>query len=181
MELWEKKTQTHKQWKGVLNEIGEKIRFSKKPSRYLPKGTSYTTCPRCQKTGLSDYANAARWHGKSFADLQQMSLQELLQFLNQLPQKEPAIEEVIQGLKARLIMLRDLGLSYLSPERAINTLSGGEQERTALAKHLGAELMGVTYVLDEPSIGLHPQDTHKLMEVIQKLRDQQRIFLFYSH
>lgn len=176
-----KKTQTHKQWKGVLNEIGEKIRFSNKPSRYLPKGTSYTACPRCKKTGLSDYANAARWHGKSFADLQQMSLQELLLFLNQLPQKEPAIEEVIQGLKARLIMLRDLGLSYLSPERAINTLSGGEQERTALAKHLGAELMGVTYVLDEPSIGLHPQDTHKLMEVIQKLRDQGNTILLVEH
>ncbi|AAF39441.1 excinuclease ABC subunit A [Chlamydia trachomatis] len=176
-----KTTQTHKQWKGVLNEIGEKIRFANKPSRYLPKGTSYTECPRCQKTGLSDYANAAKWHGKSFADLQQMSLQELFIFLNQLPPKDPAIEEVIQGLKARLAMLIDLGLPYLSPERSVNTLSGGEQERTALAKHLGAELMGVTYVLDEPSIGLHPQDTYKLMDVIKKLRDQGNTILLVEH
>ncbi|AGT69878.1 excinuclease ABC subunit UvrA [Chlamydia trachomatis] len=176
-----KKTQTHKQWKGVLNEIGEKIRFSNKPARYLPKGTSYTVCPRCNKTGLSDYANATRWHGKSFADFQQMSLQELFIFLNQLPEKELAIEEVIQGFKSRLTILIDLGLPYLSPERAIDTLSGGERERTALAKHLGAELIGVMYILDEPSIGLHPQDTHKLMNVIRRLRDQGNTVLLVEH
>lgn len=176
-----KKTQIHKQWKGVLNEIGEKIRFSSKPSHYLSKGISYTECPRCRKTGLGDYANIAKWHGKSFADLQKMSLQELFIFLHQLPEKEPAVQEVIQGLQTRLAMLIDLGLPYLSLERAINTLSGGEQERTALAKHLGAELIGVTYVLDEPSIGLHPQDTHKLMNVIQKLRDQGNTVLLVEH
>lgn len=176
-----KRTLSYKIWKGVLNELGEKIRYSSSPEDLIPAGISCSPCPRCHYTGLGEYALAAIWHGKSFADFYHMSLKDLNRFLQTLSTQSPAVEEVIQGIISRVSTLNDLGLSYLTLDRSLATLSGGEQERTALAKHLGAELSGITYILDEPSIGLHPQDTHKLIRVIQKLRDRGNTILVVEH
>ncbi|AAP05418.1 excinuclease ABC subunit UvrA [Chlamydia caviae] len=176
-----KKPLSHKVWRGILNEIGEKVRYAAKPSKYIPEGTSATSCPTCQGTGIGEYACAATWQGKTFVEFQKMPLDEFFSFTSSITPTLPSIREVLDGLNNRLSILINLGLSYLTPERTLATLSGGEQERTALAKHLGAELSGITYILDEPSIGLHPRDTHKLIQVIQKLRDQGNTILLVEH
>ncbi|WP_100934010.1 excinuclease ABC subunit UvrA [Candidatus Chlamydia corallus] len=176
-----KRNLTYKVWRGILNDIGDKVRYTAKPSRYLSKGMSAHSCSLCKGTGLGDYASAAIWEGKTFAEFQHMSLKALHTFLSEVKAPSPSIQEVLQGLKQRLSFLIDLGLGYLRPNRALATLSGGEQERTSIAKHLGGELFGITYILDEPSIGLHPQDTDKLIGVIKKLRDQGNTVILVEH
>ncbi|MEF9520162.1 excinuclease ABC subunit UvrA [Chlamydia crocodili] len=176
-----KKSLSHKLWRGILNDIGEKVRYGAKPSKYIPEGTTATLCPTCQGTGIGEYACAAIWQGKTFVEFQKMPLDEFFSFTSSITTTSNSVREVLDGLNNRLSTLIKLGLSYLTSERTLATLSGGEQERTALAKHLGAELSGITYILDEPSIGLHPRDTHKLIQVIQKLRDQGNTILLVEH
>ncbi|WP_108897107.1 excinuclease ABC subunit UvrA [Chlamydia serpentis] len=176
-----KKNLTHKVWRGVLNDIGDKVRYTTKPSRYLPKGMSAHRCSLCKGTGLGEYASVATWEGKTFAEFQDMSINLWYALLSEVKAPSLCIREVLQGLKQRLSFLIDLGLGYLTPNRALSTLSGGEQERTAIAKYLGGELFGITYILDEPSIGLHPQDTDKLIRVIQKLRNQGNTIILVEH
>ncbi|AAD18249.1 excinuclease ABC chain A [Chlamydia pneumoniae TW-183] len=176
-----KKNLTYKVWRGVLNDIGDKVRYTTKPSRYLSKGMSAHSCSLCKGTGLGDYASVATWEGKTFTEFQQMSLNNWHVFFSKVKSPSLSIQEILQGLKQRLSFLIDLGLGYLTPNRALATLSGGEQERTAIAKHLGGELFGITYILDEPSIGLHPQDTEKLIGVIKKLRDQGNTVILVEH
>ncbi|BAE81107.1 excinuclease ABC subunit A [Chlamydia felis Fe/C-56] len=176
-----KKSLTYKLWRGILNDIGEKVRYAAKPSKHIPEGTTASPCPACQGTGLGEYACAATWQGKTFVEFQKMPLDEFFSFTSSINTSSKSVREVLEGLNNRLSILINLGLSYLTPNRTLATLSGGEQERTALAKHLGAELSGITYILDEPSIGLHPRDTHKLIQVIQKLRDQGNSILLVEH
>ncbi|WP_201457042.1 excinuclease ABC subunit UvrA [Chlamydia sp. 17-3921] len=176
-----KRNLSYKLWKGILNEIGDKVRYAAKPSERLPIGTISQTCPLCQGSGIDDYAAAATWEGKTFVEFQQLSLSEWFSFLSSISSSSLSTQEILHGLKQRLSFLIDLGLGYLTPNRALATLSGGEQERTALAKHLGAGLRGITYILDEPSIGLHPKDTDKLIRMIQKLRDQGNTIILVEH
>ncbi|WP_420207762.1 excinuclease ABC subunit UvrA [Chlamydia psittaci] len=176
-----KKSLTHKVWRGVLNDIGEKVRYGEKPSKYIPEGTTAVPCPKCQGIGIGEYASAATWQGKTFIELQKMPLDELFSLTSSITPSSKSVHEVLEGFNNRLATLIQLGLSYLTLDRALATLSGGEQERTALAKHLGAELSGITYILDEPSIGLHPRDTDKLIQVIQKLRSQGNSILLVEH
>ncbi|WP_348662848.1 excinuclease ABC subunit UvrA [Chlamydia vaughanii] len=176
-----KKMLSHKLWRGVLNDIGEKIRYAAKPSKYLPEGTTVQTCSKCHGTGIGEYASAATWQGKTFGEFQKMPLDDFFSFISPIKAASTSVREILDGLRNRLSLLIDLGLSYLTLDRTLATLSGGEQERTALAKHLGAELSGITYILDEPSIGLHPRDTHKLIRVIQKLRNQGNSILLVEH
>lgn len=174
-----KRTLSYRLWKGVLNEIGEKLRYSSHPKP--PDGIRAIPCPHCHQTGLGSYPLAATWANRSFADFQHLSLGELYAELQEIHPKFSSSQEILNGLLQRLEVLVDLGLSYLTPNRTLATLSGGERERTALAKYLGANLMGITYVLDEPSIGLHPQDTYKLIGVIRKLRDQGNTVILVEH
>lgn len=175
-----KRSLSYKLWKGVLNEIADKVRYAKQPSSQLPEGTTCHTCSQCHGSGIHEYASAASWKGKTFSEFQQLPLSEWLAFLSSQT-KSSSTKEILEGLCQRLSFLVELGLGYLTPNRSLATLSGGEQERTALAKHLGAGLRGITYVLDEPSIGLHPQDTDKLISMIQKLRDQGNTIILVEH
>lgn len=175
-----KKTISYRAWKGVLNELGEKLRYSSHPQKYLSSGVSAQTCDTCRGSGLKPLAVATTWHGKHYDELQALSIAQLYSFLQEVPES-PATKDILQALCFRLSILMDLGLSYLTPHRALASLSSGEQERTALAKHIGAKLTGITYVLDEPSIGLHPQDIEKLMSVILKLRKQGNTVLLIEH
>ncbi|ANH78880.1 Excinuclease ABC subunit A, dimeric form [Candidatus Chlamydia sanziniae] len=176
-----KKNLTYKVWRGVLNDIGNKVRYTAKPSHYLSDGMLSCICRQCTGTGIGEYASAATWRGKTFADFQRLPLSDWLSFFSNLDTDSSTVLEVLKGLQQRLSFLVDLGLGYLTPDRALATLSGGEQERTAIAKHLGGQLFGITYILDEPSIGLHPKDTHKLMHIIRKLRDQGNTVVLVEH
>ncbi|EPP34437.1 excinuclease ABC subunit A [Chlamydia ibidis] len=176
-----KKKLSHKLWRGILNDIGEKARYAADPQRHIPKGTSCNICQKCSGTGINSFALSATWHGKTFADFYHLSLGDLHTFVSSIKTYSSFVKEVLDGLTSRLSCLIDLGLSYLTPGRAVATLSGGEQERTALAQHLGSGLLGITYILDEPSIGLHPRDTQKLIEIIQRLRDQGNTVILVEH
>lgn len=175
-----KKTTSYKIWKGALNELGEKIRYSTNPHKYIPPGIATETCTQCKGTGLGPLAVSATWNHRYYDELQNMSFSHIYDILNN-SSPSPIIQDIVQALLFRLSIFIDLGLSYLTPSRSLSTLSGGEQERTALAKHIGTNLKGITYVLDEPSIGLHPRDIEKLTQVILKLRDQGNTILLVEH
>lgn len=172
-----KSTLTHRVWRGILNEIGEKIRYS---SQHIPEGTQANTCSSCLGTGIKEHACTAIWQGKHFHALQTMPADALLSFLSS-SRVPPHVADIVEGILDRLSLLIDLGLPYLTLDRAVATLSGGEQTRVALVKHLGAKLSGITYILDEPSLGLHPQDTDMLIHVLQRLRAQGNTILLVEH
>ncbi len=140
----------------------------------VSKYMSVQPCPACDGTRLKPEATAVKVNGKSIVETSRMTIQQSLQFWNalKLGVKEAAIaEQILKEIRARLQFMTDVGLDYLNLDRASGTLSGGEAQRIRLATQIGAGLVGVLYVLDEPSIGLHPRDTDRLLKTLQKLRD----------
>ncbi|MDR3046443.1 MAG: excinuclease ABC subunit UvrA [Bacteroidales bacterium] len=148
-----------------------KIQYRVLQSRY--KGQ--TLCPDCRGTHLRKDANYVKVNGKSISDLVQISLDKLHDFfVNFKPENEnegQISQHIIQELVKRTGFLVDVGLGYLTLNRSSRTLSGGESQRINLATSLGSSLVGSLYILDEPSIGLHPKDTLTLVKVLQRLRD----------
>ncbi len=140
----------------------------------VSKYMSVQPCPACMGTRLKPEATAVKIEGKSIVETSRMTIQQSLKFWNliKLNAKETAIaEQILKEIRARLQFMTDVGLDYLSLDRASGTLSGGEAQRIRLATQIGAGLVGVLYVLDEPSIGLHPRDTNRLLKTLKKLRD----------
>lgn len=149
-------------------------------SRYRGK----TTCPACLGTRLRADAAYVKINNKSVSDVVLMSLDEALNFFSTLDLSEhdqKIAGRVLAEIQSRLAFLTDVGLSYLTLNRLSNTLSGGESQRINLATSLGSSLVGSIYVLDEPSIGLHPTDTHRLISVLKSLRDQGNSVLVVEH
>lgn len=147
-----------------------KIQYRVLLSRYRGK----TSCPDCEGTRLRKDANYVKVSGKSIKDILLMSVDEAFNFFNNLELSSHDLtigERVIAEIKSRLQVLMDVGLSYLTLNRQSNTLSGGESQRINLSTSLGSSLVGSMYILDEPSIGLHPRDTERLIKVLKGLRD----------
>ncbi len=145
-------------------------------------------CPHCLGERLSDYARAAKFAGVSFPAFMQMPISDAAVLisdyalgLSEEEREQKMFGEIIFGLKGRLEFLKEVGLGYLSLDRPYYTLSGGEAQRVRLATQLGMGLVGVTYVLDEPSIGLHPADNSKLVATLQHLRDQGNTVVVVEH
>ena len=141
-------------------------------------------CPECGGTRLKPEALAVLVGGRSIADVASLSIAEAATFLDTVDfsQRERAIaERVIKEINARLGFLLDVGLDYLSLSRAAATLSGGEAQRIRLATQIGSGLVGVLYVLDEPSIGLHQRDNHRLIETLTRLRDLGNTLIVVEH
>ncbi|MFM7730171.1 MAG: excinuclease ABC subunit UvrA, partial [Flavobacteriales bacterium] len=157
-----------------------KIQYRVMLSRYRGK----TTCTDCQGTRLRKDASYVRVDGKCITDLVTCSIASCHQFFEQI-QLEPALEKIARRLlleiRTRLKYLMDVGLSYLTLNRLSNTLSGGESQRIHLATSLGSALVGSMYILDEPSIGLHPRDTERLIGVLKELRNQGNTVLVVEH
>ncbi len=142
------------------------------------------TCPDCEGRRLSPYVLAVLINGKNIHDFTEMSILEALEFLNNLKlnQIETQIAELIlKEIKARLVFLKNVGLEYLTLSRKAGTLSGGEAQRIRLATQIGSKLTGVLYVLDEPSIGLHQRDNHKLIEALKEMRDLGNTLVVVEH
>lgn len=153
-----------------LKQNQYKIQYRVMLSRYRGK----TTCPLCGGTRLRKEATYVRIAGKSMSELVNMPISELKEFFDNLRLNDfdaAASKRLILEIKNRIQCLMDVGLSYLTLNRASNTLSGGESQRINLVSSLGSSLMGSLYVLDEPSIGLHPKDTEALIKVLKRLRD----------
>ena len=137
------------------------------------------TCPLCKGARLSQVALASKIDGYSIADLAAMEVGELIAVLRLIGGQ--GAEPMIAPLIERLQHVVDIGLDYLSLNRETDTLSGGESQRIKMVKHLGSSLVDVMYILDEPSIGLHPRDVHRLNELLQKLRDKGNSVIVVEH
>jgi excinuclease UvrABC ATPase subunit len=136
-------------------------------------------CPLCKGARLSQAALGSRIDGHSIAEFSSMEVGDLIAILRLIT--EPVAEPIIASLVERLQAMVDIGLDYLSLDRETDTLSGGESQRIKMVKHLGSSLVDVMYILDEPSIGLHPRDVHRLTELLQKLRDKGNTVIVVEH
>ena len=157
-----------------------KIQYRVMMSRYRGK----TVCPECHGSRLKKEAQYVKVGGKSITDLVLMPLDELKRFFNQLQLDENDMKiasRLLIEINNRLEFLLDVGLGYLTLNRLSNTLSGGESQRINLATSLGSSLVGSTYILDEPSIGLHPRDTDRLIKVLKRLRDIGNTVIVVEH
>ncbi len=163
-----------------LEEQSYKIQYRVMLSRYRGK----TTCPDCRGSRLKKEAGYIKVAGKSVQDLVLMPVSALRQFFDELrisAHDEKIARRILLEIKNRLTYLNDVGLGYLTLNRLSSTLSGGESQRINLATSLGSNLVGSIYILDEPSIGLHSRDTHRLIGVLQRLRQLGNTVLVVEH
>ncbi len=165
-------------------EYLESERFKIQYRVMLARYTGKTVCPDCGGGRLRREALYVRIGGKNIADLTTMQADELKRFFDDLTldaHDEKIGKRVLVEIRSRLQYLVDVGLDYLTLDRLSSTLSGGESQRINLATSLGSNLTGSLYILDEPSIGLHPRDTHRLIEVLKQLRDLGNTVIVVEH
>ena len=151
---------------------------------FLSRYRGYATCPDCHGTRLRQEARAVRVAGKSITEACEMTVAEARKFFSslELSAGEGVIAgKVLEEIQQRLRFLDEVGLDYLTLDRLTSTLSGGESQRIQLATSLGSHLAGALYVLDEPSIGLHPRDTHRLIAILKTLRELGNTLLVVEH
>jgi len=151
---------------------------------FLSRYRGYSTCSDCRGSRLRLEARQVKINGRNICEVCAMTVEEAAKFFAevQLSEEEAAIgERLLEEIRERLRFLNDVGLEYLSLDRLASTLSGGEAQRIQLATSLGSRLVGTLYVLDEPSIGLHSRDTHRLIKILQDLRDLGNTILVVEH
>ena len=145
----------------------------------VEKVVARTPCPECGGARLNQVALGCRIQGLNIGDCSAMQVTDLADFIRGIG--EPTVAPVVSALTARLDNLAYIGLGYLSLDRESSTLSGGESQRVKMVRHLGSSLTDVTYVFDEPSVGLHPHDVHRLNELLRRLRDKGNTVLVVEH
>jgi excinuclease ABC subunit A len=151
---------------------------------FLSRYRGYSLCSACGGTRLREEARQVKIDGKNICQVCSMTVEEAARFFSQLqltPQQAAIAEKLLIELQERLRFLNDVGLEYLTLDRLSSTLSGGEAQRIQLATSLGSRLVGTLYVLDEPSIGLHSRDTHRLIKILHDLRDLGNTILVVEH
>jgi len=151
---------------------------------FLSRYRGYATCPECGGTRLRAEARAVRVAEKSITEICALTVKEARTFFGglQLTEAQTKIaDKILEEVRSRLQFLDEVGLDYLSLDRLTSTLSGGESQRIQLATSLGSHLVGALYVLDEPSIGLHPRDTQRLIDILKSLRDLGNTVLVVEH
>jgi excinuclease UvrABC ATPase subunit len=146
---------------------------------FVDRAVTFTTCPDCSGTRLNDAARSSRIKGKNIADACSMQINELADWLRSM--EEPSVAPLVAKLQHTLDSFAEIGLGYLSLERPSGTLSGGEAQRTKMVGHLGSSLTDVTYVFDEPTIGLHPHDIQRMNTLLLRLRDKGNTVLVVEH
>ena len=146
---------------------------------FVDRAVTFATCPDCAGTRLSVEARSSTVRGITIADACSMQISDLATWVHQLD--EPSVAPLITALGKTLDSFGEIGLGYLSLDRPSGTLSGGEAQRTKMIRHLGSSLTDVTYVFDEPSIGLHPHDIQRMNELLVQLRDKGNTVLVVEH
>ncbi|MBK9365202.1 MAG: excinuclease ABC subunit UvrA [Deltaproteobacteria bacterium] len=182
LERGARQDQRTRTWAGLLDNIKHVYHFTKFPS--FERFRRHRPCLDCHGKRLNPVALAVRFRGYNIAELSGLTIREGLQLFDgmRLNGAERQIgQEVLREIAARLKFLDEVGLSYLSLSRSSATLSGGEAQRIRLAAQVGSGLQGVTYVLDEPSIGLHPRDNQRLLRSLLRLRDVGNSVLVVEH
>src|SRR5947208_3908136 len=137
---------------------------------FVDRAVTFTTCPDCGGTRLTEAARSSRIKGINIADACAMQISDLAEWVRDLD--EPSVEPLLAALQRTLDSFGQIGLGYLSLDRPAGTLSGGEAQRTKMIRHLGSSLTDVTYVFDEPTIGLHPHDIQRMNDLLLGLRDK---------
>jgi excinuclease UvrABC ATPase subunit len=172
-------------YQGLIPQI-QKSFLSKDPEGMQPhvrafvdRAVTFTTCPECDGTRLSEEARSSKIKGKSIADLCAMQISDLAEWVRGLD--EPSVAPLLAALRHTLDSFAEIGLGYLSLDRPSGTLSGGEAQRTKMIRHLGSSLTDVTYVFDEPTIGLHPHDVERMNDLLLRLRDKGNTVLVVEH
>ena len=146
---------------------------------FVERAVTFATCPECDGTRLNEGARSSKINGISIADACLMQISDLAEWVGGLA--DPSVAPLLQALKENLDSFVDIGLGYLSLDRPTGTLSGGEAQRTKLIRQLGSSLTDVTYVFDEPTIGLHPHDIRRMNELLLQLRDKGNTVLVVEH
>ena len=170
-----------------LNEFFQYIESERRKIQYRVMKARYTgktTCSECGGSRLRKEALYVKVGGKSIADIVRMTVDELIRFFDSLQLDEhdtKTAHRILIEIRNRLQYLSDVGLGYLTLDRLSSTLSGGESQRINLSTSLGSNLVGSLYILDEPSIGLHPRDTHRLIKVLKQLRDIGNTVIVVEH
>jgi excinuclease UvrABC ATPase subunit len=146
---------------------------------FVERAVTFTTCPDCKGTRLSEAARSSKIKGINIADACAMQINDLAEWVRGL--KEPSVAPLLGSLRLTLDSFVEIGLGYLSLDRPSGTLSGGEAQRTKMIRHLGSSLTDVTYVFDEPTIGLHPHDIQRMNDLLLRLRDKGNTVLVVEH
>jgi excinuclease UvrABC ATPase subunit len=147
--------------------------------RFVERVITFQTCPECDGTRLTPEARSSRIDGRNIADLCRMQISDLADWVRGLD--DPSVAPLLTGLQHLLDSFTEIGLGYLSLDRPAGTLSGGEAQRTKMIRHLGSSLTDVTYVFDEPTIGLHPHDIERMNDLLLQLRDKGNTVLVVEH
>ena len=169
--------------KGFFNWL-ERKKYKLHVRVFLSRYRGYAICPECGGTRLRPEARAVRITGRSITDLSKLTVKEARKFFADLQLTElqaKVADKILEEIRTRLQFLDEVGLDYLTLDRLTSTLSGGESQRIQLATSLGSHLVGALYVLDEPSIGLHPRDTQRLIDILKSLRDLGNTVLVVEH
>ncbi|RYG37939.1 excinuclease ABC subunit UvrA, partial [bacterium] len=163
--------------RSYLNKETDKLKG--KVKEFVERIATRGSCTACGGTRLNETARSSYVEGKNIADCAAMQVSDLAAFVRSL--QEPSLQPMIDALAARLDSLVHIGLGYLSLDRESSTLSGGESQRVKMVRHLGSSLTDVTYIFDEPSVGLHPHDVHRMNELLVQLRDKGNTVLVVEH
>lgn len=166
-------------YEGVLSRLKKTYLNKEENSDAYTQFFTYETCPHCQGTRLNEQARGVRVEGKTIPDLVFLELPELLQFLETI--QHPYAAPVVAKMAMITRYLMDIGVGYLSLHRTVASLSGGEAQRVKIAKQLDCTLVNLVYILDEPSIGLHPRDIGNLIRILGELRDKENTVLVVEH
>ena len=146
---------------------------------FVERAVTFTTCPDCGGTRLNEAARSSKIEGINIADACAMQISDLAEWVRGLD--EPSVAPLLAALRHTLDSFVEIGLGYLSLDRPSGTLSGGEAQRTKMIRHLGSSLTDVTYVFDEPTIGLHPHDIQRMNDLLLRLRDKGNTVLVVEH
>ncbi|CCB86992.1 UvrABC system protein A [Parachlamydia acanthamoebae UV-7] len=174
------------QWRGVLHEAHTRYTEAKSDTyqKKMQKLMHQQVCPECHGERLKPYPAATELNGKRISALSAMTIAQCVQFFANLKlskQENLIASELLKEIQERLHFLMEVGLHYLALDRTAPTLSGGEAQRVRLASQIGCGLVGITYILDEPSIGLHPRDNKKLIATLKHLRDMGNTVIVVEH
>ncbi len=173
-------------FEGIMNNIARRFRETQSDAarKELEECMASAPCPHCGSQRLSDIARAVTVGGMGIMDFCALSVEKELEFMDNLQLEgnmAMIAQQIVREIRSRLQFLMDVGLSYLTLNRSAGTLSGGESQRIRLATQIGSSLMGVLYILDEPSIGLHQRDNDKLLATLKHLRDLGNTLIVVEH
>jgi excinuclease ABC subunit A len=169
--------------RGFFNHL-ERKKYKLHVRVFLSRYRGYSQCSACNGSRLRLEARQVKVNGRNICEICSLTVEDSLKFFSQLelsPEQSEIADKLLQEIRERLRFLNDVGLEYLTLDRLSSTLSGGEAQRIQLATSLGSRLVGTLYVLDEPSIGLHPRDTHRLIKILEDLRNLGNTILVVEH